>query len=423
MSETLIERRRRLMGPNVATFYDDPVHIVRGKGVWLWDLDGRKYLDCYNNVAHVGHCHPKVVDAIAKQAAILNTHTRYLHEGVLDYIERLTGKFGDDLTQAIMVCTGSEANDIALRMARAMTGKTGIIATDNTYHGNTTAVSQLSARRPPIGGSPAHVRLVPAPDSLRPVGGTMEGQAEAFARNIAHAIVDLEEAGHGFSGMMLCPIFANEGLPALPKGFLDPALGIIRRARGLILCDEVQPGFGRVGTHWWGHEKMGFTPDVVTLGKPMGNGHPVAAVIARQEVMTEFREAFGYFNTFGGNPVSAAAAMATLDVIENEGLVENAKMVSDYLFERLQELQHPLIAEARGVGLFFGLEFVDENGVLASKFTNLLVNGMRREGVLLGEIGRHDNILKLRPPLPFSMDNADLAINKLEKVLKATPIT
>jgi len=423
MSETLIERRRRLMGPNVATFYDDPVHIVRGKGVWLWDLDGRKYLDCYNNVAHVGHCHPKVVDAIAKQAAILNTHTRYLHEGVLDYIERLTGKFGDDLTQAIMVCTGSEANDIALRMARAMTGKTGIIATDNTYHGNTTAVSQLSARRPPIGGSPAHVRLVPAPDSLRPVGGTMEGQAEAFARNIAHAIVDLEEAGHGFSGMMLCPIFANEGLPALPKGFLDPALGIIRRARGLILCDEVQPGFGRVGTHWWGHEKMGFTPDVVTLGKPMGNGHPVAAVIARQEVMTEFREAFGYFNTFGGNPVSAAAAMATLDVIENEGLVENAKMVSDYLFERLQELQHPLIAEARGVGLFFGLEFVDENGVPASKFTNLLVNGMRREGVLLGEIGRHDNILKLRPPLPFSMDNADLAINKLEKVLKATPIT
>ena len=422
MGDSLLERRRRLMGPNVPTFYDQPVHLVRGDGVWLWDKAGRKYLDCYNNVPHVGHCHPKVVEAICSQAVLLNTHTRYLHEGVLDYIERLVDKFDHELSQAIMVCTGSEANDIALRMAQAMTGKTGIIATDNTYHGNTTAVSQLSARRPPIGGFPGHVRLVPAPDSLRPVGGTAEGQAAAFARHISHAIVELEESGHGFSAIMFCPAFANEGLPTLPSDFLQPALGVVRRARGLILCDEVQPGFGRVGSHWWGHQMMGFAPDVVTLGKPMANGHPVAAVVTRPDVMTEFREAFGYFNTFGGNPVSAAASMAVLQVIEEEGLVENAGTVGVYMLDRLKALRHPLLAEARGAGLFFGLEFVDEKGDPASDFTSRLVEGMRQNGVLLGKIGRHGNILKMRPPLPFSIENADLAVDTLDQVLRAIPI-
>jgi 4-aminobutyrate aminotransferase-like enzyme len=277
----LMERRARAMGPNVPTFYDRPVHLVRGEGVWLWDADGKRYLDCYNNVPHVGHCHPKVVEAICRQSATLNTHTRYLHEGIVSYIERLSGLFRHDLSQAILVCTGSEANDIALRMAQAATGKTGIIATDNTYHGNTWATSQLSTRRPPIGGRAGNVRLVPAPDSLAPVGGSVEGQAEAFAKAVAAAIRDLEENGPGFSGLMLCPVFANEGLPNLPPGFLDPTVAVVRRARGLILCDEVQPGFGRLGTHWWGHEALGFAPDVVTLGKPMGNGYPVAAVVAR----------------------------------------------------------------------------------------------------------------------------------------------
>ncbi|MCE8470550.1 aminotransferase class III-fold pyridoxal phosphate-dependent enzyme, partial [Rhodovulum sulfidophilum] len=199
MTDPLIERRARLLGPNVPTFYDEPVHIVRGEGVWLWDAAGRRYLDAYNNVPHVGHCHPKVVEAIAAQAARLNTHTRYLHETILDYVERLTATLGHDLSQAVMVCTGSEANDVALRMAQAATGKTGLIATDNTYHGNTAAVSALSTRRPPIGGYPPHVRLVPAPDSLAPLGGSAEAQPEAFAANVARAIAELEEAGHGFA--------------------------------------------------------------------------------------------------------------------------------------------------------------------------------------------------------------------------------
>ncbi|MBL3559973.1 aspartate aminotransferase family protein, partial [Rhodovulum sulfidophilum] len=353
MTDPLIERRARLLGPNVPTFYDEPVHIVRGEGVWLWDAAGRRYLDAYNNVPHVGHCHPKVVEAIAAQAARLNTHTRYLHETILDYVERLTATLGHDLSQAVMVCTGSEANDVALRMAQAATGKTGLIATDNTYHGNTAAVSALSTRRPPIGGYPPHVRLVPAPDSLAPLGGSAEAQPEAFAANVARAIAELEEAGHGFAGFMLCPFFANEGFPTLAPGFLDPTVEAVRKAGGLILADEVQPGFGRLGTAFWGHEILGFAPDVVTLGKPMANGHPVGAAVTRPEIMAAFRGAFGYFNTFGGNPVSMAAALATLEVIEEEGLMENARAVGAYALERLGALRHPWLAETRGRGLFF----------------------------------------------------------------------
>lgn len=417
----LLKRRVRLLGPNVPTFYEHPVHIVKGEGVRLWDAAGKRYLDCYNNVPHVGHCHPKVVEAICRQSAVLNTHTRYLHEGILDYVERLTGTLSHDLSQAIMVCTGSEANDIALRMAEAATGKTGIIATDNTYHGNTSAVSQLSTRRPPIGGRSGNVRLVPAPDSRAPLGGSMDDQAEIFARNVAEAIRDLEENGPGFAGMMLCPVFANEGLPNLSPGFFDRTAAVIRRARGLVLADEVQPGFGRVGSHWWGHDWLGFEPDVVTLGKPMGNGYPVAAVVAKPDVMADFREAFGYFNTFGGNPVAAAAAMAVLDVIEDEGLVQNAADVGKYALGLLRDLDHPSIAEVRGRGMFFGLVLEDEDGQPATRLAERIVEEMKDRGVLIGRIGRKMNILKLRPPMPFSRRDADEAVGILSEVFAALP--
>ena len=416
----LLARRERLLGPNVPTFYEDPVHIVRGEGVWLWDADGRKYLDCYNNVPHVGHCHPHVVEAIARQASVLNTHTRYLHDGILDYADRLTATLGHDLDQMIMVCTGSEANDIALRMAQAVTGKTGFIATDNTYHGNTAATSQLSTRRPPIGGYPEHIRLVPAPDTVRPVGGTLERQAETFAENVARAIAELEAEGCGFAGFMLCPTFANEGFPALAPGFLDKTVEVIRGAGGLILCDEVQPGFGRIGEAFWGHDWLGFAPDVVTIGKPMANGHPAAAVIARPDVMGAFRTAFGYFNTFGGNPVSSAAAMATLDVIEDEGLQENARVVGAHALARLRAIEHPLKAEARGLGLFFGIEFVEADGTPATDFAARVVEGLKARGVLLNRIGRDMNTLKMRPPMPFGIAEADLAMDTLEEVLCET---
>ncbi len=422
MTTELLARRARLLGPNIPTFYDDPVHIVKGEGVWLWDADGRKYLDCYNNVPHVGHCHPHVVEAIAKQAATLNTHTRYLHDGILDYADRLTKTLSHDISQMIMVCTGSEANDIAMRMAQAVTGKTGFIATDNTYHGNTAMVSQLSTRRPPIGGYGGNIKLVPAPDSVRPVGGDLSGQAQAFAQNVATAIAELEAAGHGFAGMMLCPSFANEGFPTLEPGFLGPTIAAIRAAGGLVLCDEVQPGFGRIGSHFWGHDWLGFAPDVVTVGKPMANGHPVAATLTRPDVMAAFRTAFGYFNTFGGNPVSCAAAMATLDVIEEDQLQDNALKTGRYALDRMRKIEHPLKAEARGQGLFFGIEFVLPDGRPATEFAAQVVEGMCRGGVLMNRIGRDMNTLKMRPPMPFTTDHADLALDLLEQVLADTAI-
>ena len=423
MTESFTDRRARLMGPNVPTFYRSPVNIVKGQGVWLWDANGKRYLDCYNNVAHVGHCHPRVVAAIAKQAATLNTHTRYFHDGVLDYIERLTATLGHGISQAIMVCTGSEANDIALRMAHAMTGKTGMIATDNTYHGNTTAVSQLSTRRPPIGGYAPNIRLVPSPETLRPVGGTVVGQSAAFAAHVTRAIAELEDAGFGFAGMLLCPVFANEGLPTLPPGFLTPTIATIRRAGGVVIADEVQPGFGRVGSHFWGHDLMGIAPDIVTVGKPMANGHPAAAVLARPDVMAAFRDAFSYFNTFGGNPVSAAACNAVMDVVEDEGLQQNAETVSAYMLDRLRALSHPMLADVRATGMFFGVEFVTDAAMTpATDFVANLVEVMVDRGFILNKIGRGGGALKIRPPMPFSVENADQLINALQGALDAAPV-
>ena len=417
MKNNLMARREAVLGPNVPTFFENPVHLVKGEGVWVWDADGRKYLDCYNNVPHVGHCHPNVVAAIAAQAAILNTHTRYLHDGIIDYAERLTAKFQPQLNQVIMVCSGSEANDIALRMAQAMTGKTGIISTDNTYHGNTMAVSQLSSRKPPIGGYAANIRHVTAPDTLRPVGGNTAGQAEAFAREIQIAIDDLESSGHGFSGFLFCPTFANEGLPNLPQDFMQPAAKVIHAAGGILIADEVQPGFGRSGDTWWGHDWLGLSPDVVTLGKPMANGHPVAAVVARAEVMAAFRNAFGYFNTFGGNPVSCAAAAATLDVIENENLVANAKTIGVEFLQNLQGLDHTSIASTRGRGLFIALE-LETDGVADEALAAHVVEYARNNGMLMGRTGRNRNVLKLRPPMPFSAKNATLATEILNRAFQ-----
>ncbi|MEM6729784.1 MAG: aspartate aminotransferase family protein, partial [Pseudomonadota bacterium] len=402
------------------TFYADPVHIVRGEGVWLWDASGKKYLDCYNNVAHVGHCHPRVVEAITRQAGLLNTHTRYLHEGILDYVERLTATFPGGDRQAIMVCSGSEANDIALRMAQAATGKRGFIATDATYHGNTTAVSQLSRRRPPIGGYPEHVRFVPAPRTLTPLGGSRHAQAEAFAQGVRTAITELEEAGIGFAGLLICPIFANEGLPDLPDDFLQPTARAVTEAGGLLIADEVQPGFGRTGRAMWSHAWMGIAPDVVTLGKPMGNGHPVAAVVAKPGVMAAFREAFGYFNTFGGNPVSCAAARAVLDVIEEEGLMQHAARVAPYVSQGLDQLAWPVDAHIRARGHFYAVELT-RDGAPAADLAAWLIEELKDRGALLGVIGPGRNILKIRPPMPFAEEHADLLLALLSDALSAWP--
>ncbi|MDH6266080.1 4-aminobutyrate aminotransferase-like enzyme [Rhizobium sp. SG_E_25_P2] len=418
----LLARRERLLGKNMSTFYLDPVHLVKAEGVWLWDADGKRYLDCYNNVPHVGHCHPRVVEAICKQASMLNTHTRYLHEGILDYVEKLTATFHESLDTAILTCTGSEANDIALRMAQAVTGKTGVIATDRTYHGNTAAVSQLSTRMPPVGGYGGHVRHVPAPDGYRPLGGEPgEAFTNAWAQAIEEAIASLQASPHGFSALIIDPFFANEGFPELPDGFLKKAADLVRKAGGLLICDEVQPGFGRTGTHMWGHQRAGIVPDVVTLGKPMGNGHPIGGVVASSDTLNAFRKAFRYFNTFGGNPVSCAAASAVLDVLTDELLMENARVVGEYARDGLSRLaeKHDLIGNVRGSGLFFGAELVLDQKTRepATNLATTVINEMRQRGVLMGKLGIHQNATKIRPPMPFSQDNADLMLQTLDDVL------
>ena len=423
-TQALIERRARLLGPNVSTFYDDPVHIVRGQGVWLWDAAGRKYLDCYNNVPHVGHCNPRVVEAIHAQASTLNTHTRYLHEGMLDYIERLTATMDESLSTAILTCTGSEANDIALRMAEGATGKRGIIATDATYHGNTALVSQLSRSNvPELGfGLEQFFRFIPAPDSYR----NPDPDAASLVAALEREIAALEADGTGFAALLICPMFLNEGFPDIPDGWLKPVAEVVRKAGGVLICDEVQSGFGRTGTHFWAHQKLDAVPDIVTMGKPMANGHPVGAVVTTPEMMATFRTGFRYFNTFGGNPVSCAAAMAVLDEMDAADLMTNAATVGAYARTQMEGLaqKHTAIGNVRGMGLVFGAEMVLDHAVKtpATAFTDRVINAMRERGILLSKLGRHRNTLKIRPPMPFSMANVDHLISTLDEVLAQTPL-
>jgi len=415
----LVTRRRALLGPNVSTFYDDPVHIVRGEGVWMWDAAGNKYLDCYNNVPHVGHCNPRVVEAICEQARTLNVHTRYLHEGILNYVERLTATFDDPLDTAILTCTGSEANDIALRMAEAMTGKRGIVATDATYHGNTTLVSHLSKSNVPDAGFGlgSYLRHVEAPDSYR----VHDPDGHRFAAKVQEAIDDLEASGIGFAALIVCPLFLNEGFPTQAEGWLKPAAEAARRAGGLLICDEVQSGFGRCGSHFWAHQRQGVTPDVVCMGKPMGNGHPVAGLVTTSEIMARFRGSFRYFNTFGGNPVSCAAATAVLEELESHDLQDNAAKMGKLAAARLQTLaeKYEVIGDVRQSGMVFGAEFVLDRATKepASAYADRIINAMRHRGVILSKLGRHKNTLKIRPPMPFGEEHLDLLIDTLDSVL------
>lgn len=418
----LLARRHRLLGAGAPLFYDEPVHIVRGEGVWLYSAEGKKYLDVYNNVPNVGHCHPRVVEALHKQSQTLNVHTRYLHELVLEYAERLTGLHDDPLSMAFIVCTGSEANEIALRMARLCTGKQGIICTNHTYHGNTTAVDELSSIFHGGETPSPQVKAVPFPETYRPLDSLSgEALADAYADKVKQAIDEFEDEGIGFAGMLICSIFANEGLPNVPDGYMEKAMKQVRDAGGLYIADEVQGGFARTGKKMWGYQVGGAMPDIATMGKPMGNGHPVAGVAARADLVNEFRERVMYFNTFGGNPVQCAAGMAVLDVIEEENLQQNALAVGDYIRDGLRGLQdrHELIGDVRGHGLFIGAELVAdrEKKTPAIPQTKLVVNRMKDRGVLLSNIGVYDNVLKMRPPLPFSKDNADLLLTTLDEVL------
>jgi 4-aminobutyrate aminotransferase-like enzyme len=405
--EARIARRARLLGPAYRLFYETPVHLVRGEGVWLYDAGGKAYLDCYNNVASLGHCHPHVVAATARQSAIYASHTRYLNDTVLDYAERLLATFPPALNHVMFTCTGSEANDLALRIAFSHTDGTGLIVTENAYHGVTLSTAAMS---PSLGaGVPlgAHVRTVPAPTD-----------AARFTADVQAAIHDLRRHGIKPAALLVDTIFSSDGVYADPAGFLKPAAEAIRTAGGLFIADEVQPGFARTGEAMWGFQRHGLIPDLVSMGKPMGNGYPVAGLALKSGVIKNFGNRARYFNTFGGNAVAAATAMAVLEVIEGEGLQANAATTGAYFRDGLLELAktHDSLGPLRAAGLFLGQDIVTEGNPDAKKAARV-VNRMRESGVLISATGSQGHVLKIRPPLIFRREHVDRVLDGLNAAL------
>jgi 4-aminobutyrate aminotransferase-like enzyme len=416
-TRALLERRDRVLGSGYRLFYHQPVHLVRGDGVWLYDPEGNAYLDAYNNVACVGHSNAQVVGAMAEQAARLNTHTRYLTDGIVDYAEQLLAYFPQPLSQVMFTCTGSEANDLAYRMAREFTQGEGFIVTENAYHGVTSAVSGMS---PSLGrGVAPFVRTVPAPSSYRSPGVDV---AQVFASDVRAAAADLRAHGIRPAALLLDTIFSSDGILPDPAGMLQGAVEAIRAAGGLFLADEVQAGFGRLGQGMWGFGRHEVVPDIVTLGKPMGNGFPLAGVVARPDIAAVFGAETRYFNTFGGNPVACAAGMAVLDVIEERGLVDQAAAVGTHLLDGLRQLadRYEVIGDVRGAGLFIGVELVRGRAsrAPAPDVAQGVVDGLRERRVLASSSGAAGNTLKIRPPLVFAREHADLLLDTLEQVLE-----
>lgn len=412
-SAELVRRRDRDLGPAYRLFYEQPVHVVRGEGVHLYDPEGNEYLDCYNNVPVVGHAHPRVTEAIATQAARLNTHTRYLHEAVLRYSEDLLATMPGELGHVMFSCTGSEAVDLALRIAKYRTGRRGVIVTRNAYHGVTTETASVS---PSLGG--LH-RLADWVRVVDPPAGPQG--AQQFQLQVAQAAADLVAAGEGVAALLVDSIFTSDGILPEPAGLLAPAVAAVRDAGGLYIADEVQAGFARTGEAMWGFQRHGVVPDLVTLGKPMGNGMPVAATVVRPEVVAEFGPEVRFFSTFGGNPVSIAAAQAVLDVIHEEDLQQHAFTVGEQLRKGLRELatRHPAIVDVRVAGLFAGVQLADSDARPATGLALAVMNDLRRRRLLIGTAGLEDDVLKIRPPLPFSTDDADRLVTELDSTLTA----
>jgi 4-aminobutyrate aminotransferase-like enzyme len=404
-ADPLIDSRERVLGPAYRLFYDQPVHLVRGQGSHLFDADGVRYLDAYNNVASVGHCHPHVVEAVSRQMATLNTHTRYLHRGIVEYSERLLASMPDAVNQVMYACTGSEANDLALRVAEMRTDATGVVITRDAYHGNTASTTAIS---PSLGGATMvgpNVRIVDPPDTYRV---NADEVAARFTADVARAADELIAAGYGMSSLIVDTIFSSDDIYA-DTSVLVGAVDEVRDRGGVFIADEVQSGFARTGASMWGFDRHGLVPDIVTTGKPMGNGIPIAAMAARADVLEPFARAVPYFNTFGGNPVSIAAASAVLDVIEREHLMVNAATVGDALRTGLASIDDHRLGDVRGAGLYIGVEVVadPESRVPDRAEARRLVNALRERRVLISVCGHDGNVLKIRPPLVFSSADVD----------------
>jgi 4-aminobutyrate aminotransferase-like enzyme len=414
---SLLSRRLQNFGAASVLFYDEPIEMVSGKGTWMWDKSGHKYLDFYNNVPSVGHCHPAVTCAISKQVAQLNIHTRYLNETVDDYLDSLKQTLPDNLNNVLLCCTGSEANDLALRIARKKTGKQGIIVTETAYHGNTQAVTEVSPAALKNTPLPGYVITIPPPSSLY-YGPDI---AKGFADAVTAAIDELEQRGYGLAALLCDSIFSSDGVFSDPEGFLQETISRVHNRGGVYIADEVQPGFGRCGTCMWGFQRHDVVPDIVTMGKPMGNGFPMAGVAANAADVQYFCDNVGYFNTFGGNPVAAAAGAAVLNIIKEENLMNNATIQGNHVRNGIKQLQSdfPIIGDVRGAGLFIGVDICSED---SSKPEPLLaasiIKFLKTNKILVGAAGKYGNTLKLRPPLCVTTQESDIFLCGLQDALR-----
>ena len=412
--QELVERRKQTLGPTYTHFYKNPLHIVRGEGVWLFDSEGRRYLDCYNNVPSVGHCNPEVVDAICAQARQLNTHTRYLHENIIRYGEMLTGTMPEDDYVALFVCTGTEANDLAYRIASTVTGRKGVVITENVYHGNSTLVSELSPGEGRHHPCPDFIAEVPPPDSYR---GSIDPS------QVDHAFERLKNQGHEVAAQFIEGAFENPGLFCPNADYFQEVARRTRAAGGLIVFDEVQSGLCRQGENIWAYQNSDLAPDIITMGKPLGCGHPLAATVVRRSVIEQFGKITDYFNTFGGNPVATAAGIAVLNYIHQNDVLNNVHQTGKYFRAGLEKLKdkYDVIGDVRGKGLFIGVDMVRDRKTKAhaSSEAARVIELLREEGMLVSTVGVHANILKIRPPLIFSQENADMALQMMKNAYAA----
>ncbi|HET7031297.1 MAG TPA: aminotransferase class III-fold pyridoxal phosphate-dependent enzyme [Candidatus Limnocylindrales bacterium] len=424
-SASLLARRRSLLGPSLSLSYRTPLHLVRGEGAYLFDADGRRYLDCVNNVAHVGHAHPRVVEAGAAQMRLLNTNTRYLHETVLAYAERLTALLPEPLEVAFFTNSGSEANELALRLARAATGRPDVACVAAAYHGNTQRLVEISPYKfdgPGGAGRPDDVHVVPLPDPYRGRHrGVDPDVGAAYLREAVEILEARRAAGHPAGALIAEAIPSVAGQIVPPPGWLAGLFDAGRAVGAVPTADEIQVGFGRVGVDTWAFAAQGARPDIVTMGKPIGNGHPLGAVVTTRPIAEAFANGMEYFNTFGGNPVSAAIGLAVLDVIVEERLQEHARVTGEQLLASLRELQgrHEPIGDVRGMGLFVGFELVRDRATREADaaLAGEVVNRSAERGVLLSMDGPDHDVIKIKPPLVFSAADAERLVETVDDVL------
>ncbi len=424
-SQEIVQLRDKRLARSQRAYYFSPPAFVRGRGVWMYDEYGNTYLDTINNVTHVGHSNPRITRAATRQLAKLNTNSRFVYRGLADYADRLVSTLPDPLEVVFFVCTGSEANDLALRISRQVTGRQDVVILDGAYHGNTTAVMEISPNRykgPGGRGKPETTHELEIPNRYRGSYGYDDPDAGSKYASDAEAVFQrLHEIGSDPAAFIAESLMGTAGNVVLPEGYLEGVFASARRHGALCISDEVQVGAARLGSHFWGFQDQGVVPDIVTMGKPIGNGHPMAAVVTTREIAQEFDDGVKYFNTFAGNPVSCAIGMEVLQIIEDEGLQENAQKVGQYLLSALSGLmdRHPLVGDVRGKGLYIGVELILDRAsrAPAKEETYAISDALLGRGVISYPTGQFDNVLKIKPPMVFDKSHADFFVEALDAVL------